>query len=100
MAEDVKGDKLIPIIRNGRVDAGMPAFPLAAGDLAALVAFIHHQKTIAETQEGARRSVDEADLQTGNAEAGRQYFNGAGGCARCHNAGGRSRRRRRRGCRA
>ena len=25
-----------------------------------------------------------SDLQTGNAEAGRRYFNGAGGCAKCH----------------
>jgi hypothetical protein len=29
-----------------------------------------------------------ADLQTGNAEAGKAYFNGAGGCAKCHSATG------------
>ena len=34
--------------------------------------------------EGSRRTVDVADLQTGNAQAGEQYFNGAGGCAKCH----------------
>jgi cytochrome c oxidase cbb3-type subunit 3 len=32
--------------------------------------------------------VDVEDLQTGNAEAGRRYFNGAGGCARCHSLTG------------
>jgi cytochrome c oxidase cbb3-type subunit 3 len=84
VAEDVRGDKLTPVIRSGRVDKGMPGFNLAAGDLAAIVAFIHDQKVKAESQEGSRRSVDDADLQTGNAEAGKQYFNGAGGCARCH----------------
>jgi cytochrome c oxidase cbb3-type subunit 3 len=84
VAEDVRGDKLIPVIREGRVDKGMPGFSLGAGDFAAIVAFIHDQKIKAESQEGSRRSVDEADLQTGNADAGRQYFNGGGGCARCH----------------
>jgi cytochrome c oxidase cbb3-type subunit 3 len=88
VAEDVRGDKLIPVIRDGRVDKGMPGFSLGAGELAALVAFIHDQKTRAESQEGSRRAVDDIDLQTGNAEAGRQYFNGAGGCARCHSPGG------------
>ena len=32
--------------------------------------------------------MDVADLQTGNAEAGKQYFNGAGGCAQCHSPSG------------
>jgi cytochrome c oxidase cbb3-type subunit 3 len=32
--------------------------------------------------------VDVEDLQTGNAEAGRRYFNGAGGCAKCHSITG------------
>jgi cytochrome c oxidase cbb3-type subunit 3 len=32
--------------------------------------------------------VDVSDLQTGNADAGKQYFNGAGGCAKCHSATG------------
>ena len=87
-AQDLRGDKLIPVIREGRVDKGMPGFNLAAGDLSALVAFIHDQKRRAESQEGNRRTVDDADLQSGNAEAGRQYFNGAGGCSRCHSPTG------------
>jgi cytochrome c oxidase cbb3-type subunit 3 len=32
--------------------------------------------------------VDVADLQTGSAEAGKRYFNGAGGCAKCHSPTG------------
>ena len=88
VAEDVRGDKMGPIVRNGRVDKGMPAVNLSDADLAAVVAFVHDQKSKAESQEGNRRTVDVSDLQTGNAEAGKQYFNGAGGCARCHSTTG------------
>ena len=88
VAKDVGGDTLIPVIRDGRVDKGMPAFALGASDLAAIVTFIHDQKSKAESQPGRRRSVAVTDLQTGNAEAGKAYFNGAGGCARCHKPDG------------
>jgi cytochrome c oxidase cbb3-type subunit 3 len=37
---------------------------------------------------GHRRGVEVADLQTGNVDAGKQYFNGAGGCAKCHSPTG------------
>ena len=84
VAEDVRGDKIGPIIRAGRPDKGMPPLTLSDADLTAIVAFIHDARTQAESASGGRRSVDAADLQTGNAEAGRQYFNGAGGCAKCH----------------
>jgi cytochrome c oxidase cbb3-type subunit III len=82
--DDVGGNKLIPVIRDGRVDAGMPAFALGASDLTAIVEFIHDQHKKAEAQPGRRRGVVLEDLQTGNADAGKAYFNGAGGCARCH----------------
>ena len=86
VAADVRGDKIGPVVRNGRVDKGMPAFNLADADIAAVVAFIHDQKTRAASLTGGRRGVDVADLQTGNAERGGRYFNGA--CARCHSPGG------------
>jgi cytochrome c oxidase cbb3-type subunit 3 len=84
VAEDVRGDKIAPVIREGRPDKGMPGSNLSDSDIAAMVAFIHDAKAKAESQGGGRRSVDVDDLQTGNAEAGRRYFNGAGGCAKCH----------------
>src|ERR1043166_5296512 len=71
VASDGRGDKLLPMIRTGRVDKGMPGFTLGEGDLAAIVAFIHDQKMKGESLTGGRRAVDEADLRTGNAEAGR-----------------------------
>jgi len=88
VADDVKGDKIIPLLHSGRVDKGMPPSTLPEPDLAAIVAFIHDTKTKADSLEGNRRNVDPADLQTGNAQAGQQYFNGAGGCAKCHSPTG------------
>lgn len=88
VAADVKGDKIAPVIREGRVEKGMPRFTLSDSDMAALVAFIHDTKTKAEAMVGTRRGVDVADLQTGNAEAGKAYFNGAGKCSTCHSPTG------------
>lgn len=86
VAADVRGDKIGPVIRQGRPDKGMPGSNMSDTDIAAIVAFIHDAKKKAEAEGGGRRSVDVSDLQTGNAEAGRRYFNGAGGCAKCHSA--------------
>src|SRR5215470_13927403 len=69
VAEDLRGDKIGSLLRAGRIDRGMPAFTLSDAETAAIVAFVHDQKSRAESQEGGRRSVDLADLQTGNAEA-------------------------------
>jgi cytochrome c oxidase cbb3-type subunit 3 len=86
VAGDVRGDKILPVVRSGRSDKGMPAFTLPDADLTAIVAFIHEQKTQADNATGGRRAVDVADLQTGDAAAGKRYFDGA--CARCHSASG------------
>jgi cytochrome c oxidase cbb3-type subunit 3 len=85
--QDVHGDKIGVVVRNGRPAKGMPAFGnIDEQQLAALTAFIHDRK--ANAKEGRRRTVDVSDLQTGNAEAGMRYFNGAGGCAKCHSPSG------------
>jgi cytochrome c oxidase cbb3-type subunit 3 len=88
VADDVKGDKIGDVVRNGRVEKGMPRFNLSDTDMAGLVAYIHEQKAKAASQKGGRRGVDVEDLQTGNAEAGRTYFNGAGTCSQCHSPTG------------
>jgi cytochrome c oxidase cbb3-type subunit 3 len=88
VAEDFRGDKIQPLLRSGRVDKGMPAFTLSSADTDAIVAFIHDQKTKMESVGGGRRGVDPEDLNTGNAEAGRAYFNGAGNCSKCHSPAG------------
>lgn len=84
VAEDVRGDKIRPVLRKGRPDRGMPAFDLSDADAGAIVAFLHDQKTKFESLGGGRRTVDPVDLATGDVTAGRRYFNGAGGCSGCH----------------
>jgi cytochrome c oxidase cbb3-type subunit 3 len=86
--KDVNGSEIGPVVRAGRIDKGMPPFNLSDTDLAAVVAFIHDQKTKMESHAGRRRTVQPEDLQTGNAEEGKLYFNGAGGCATCHSPTG------------
>ena len=84
VAADVRGDRINPVVRSGR--NAMPPFNLSDSDLTAIVAYIHDQKTQADSAVGGRRSVDVADLQTGNATAGKRYFDTA--CTKCHSATG------------
>jgi cytochrome c oxidase cbb3-type subunit 3 len=89
VTRDVGGDKIRAVVQNGRTDKGMPAFPkLQAAQLADIIAFLREQTKNAESKPGARRGVDVADLQTGNVEAGRAYFNGPGNCSSCHSPTG------------
>ncbi len=85
--DDHAGNRIGPVVREGRSDAGMPAFSFSDSEMASLVAFLHNQKDISD-KNGDRRGVEDADLQTGNADAGRKYFNGAGKCAACHSPTG------------
>jgi cytochrome c oxidase cbb3-type subunit 3 len=88
VADDAGGDKIVPMVRAGRPDKGMPAFNLSNADLVAIAAFIHNQKNKFEELGGGRRSVDPADLANGDAAAGGRYFNGKGGCSGCHSPTG------------
>ena len=89
VAQDSYGDKIGPVTRAGRVNLGMPSFAsLSDRELKAIVAFLHSQMEKFATLGGGRRSVEPADLATGNADAGRAYFNGAGKCSSCHSATG------------
>ena len=89
VATDKNGENISVIVKNGRIEKGMPRFKnLAEADMNSIVAFIHSQQDKAMSQTGTRKGVDVSDLQTGNAEDGKTYFNGAGGCAKCHSATG------------
>jgi cytochrome c oxidase cbb3-type subunit III len=88
VSEDVGGDKIGAVVRNGRPEKGMPRFDFSDRQIAGLMAFIHTQRNIALADKGGRKGVDVSDLQTGNADAGKQYFEGAGGCAACHSPAG------------
>jgi len=84
VAQDQRGDRIGPLLREGRPQKGMPSFDMTAADVGAIVAFIHAQKTKFEQFGGGRRSVDVADLSTGDAQSGLRYFKGA--CSKCHSA--------------
>ena len=88
VAEDSGGNGIGPVLRNGRIEKGMPRFEYSDEQIAALVAFIHSQRNDMLSKKGGRKGVDAADLQTGTVEAGRQFFYGAGGCSSCHSPTG------------
>ena len=85
---DKNGEAISAVVREGRPAKKMPAFKFSEDEMAGLVAFLHERVKEAAAHPGGRRGVDVADLQTGNAEAGKRYFNGAGGCAKCHSPSG------------
>jgi cytochrome c oxidase cbb3-type subunit 3 len=88
VAQDKRGDKIGPLLRAGRPDAGMPSFQIQEPELNSIVAFVHNQMDKFAALGGGRRSVEPSDLATGNAADGRAYFNGAGGCSACHSVTG------------
>jgi mono/diheme cytochrome c family protein len=85
---DKNGDQISEVVRNGRPEKKMPAFNFSSQELLSVVAFIRAREAAAATMKGGRRGVEVADLQTGNVDAGKQYFNGAGGCSKCHSPTG------------
>lgn len=85
---DKTGQQMANVIRQGRPETKMPGFNFSTQELEGLIAFIRFRVKAVAEHPGGRRGVSVADLQTGNVEAGKAYFNGAGGCARCHSPEG------------
>src|SRR5579863_3586248 len=89
VARDVRGDKIRAVVHDGRIERGMPAFArLTVPQVNDLIAFIRDQTRKSNSRPGGRRGVDVADLQTGNVEQGKAYFNGPGKCSSCHSPTG------------
>ena len=86
--KDLGGDLIAPVIRGGRPDKGMPALPLPDSTIQDIVAFLHMRvlQAVRSSHVGGDYPIER--LLTGNAEAGRAYFNGAGQCASCHSPTG------------
>jgi mono/diheme cytochrome c family protein len=88
VSHDVAGSKISEVLRDGRPEKGMPSFNFSESEVANIAAFLHREHAAARMKNGNRRGVAVADLQTGSVTAGKQYFNGAGGCASCHSPTG------------
>lgn len=88
VAADKNGENISEVLHGSRVEKGMPRFDLPNEQIMALVAFVHSRQDLAMSETGTRKGVDESDLQTGNAAAGKAYFEGAGGCTQCHSGTG------------
>jgi len=86
---DENGERIEPVIRDGRPELGMPPIPLSASQVSEIVAFVKSRVAAADIR-SANRTVQGAGdkLLTGNAEAGKAFFQGAGGCAACHSPTG------------
>jgi cytochrome c oxidase cbb3-type subunit 3 len=82
---DNGGNLIGPVVHNGRPGKRMPAFPgLSGQQIADISAFLHSRIRAAAN----RFAYSFHEVVTGNAQAGKAYFNGAGKCSTCHSATG------------
>ncbi|MFL6351434.1 MAG: c-type cytochrome [Bryobacteraceae bacterium] len=89
LGHDDHGNLLGPVIRNGRPDKGMPSFSTLKDDeIAAIVVFLHHQANAALQSANVPGDYPLAKLLTGDAKAGQAFFDGSGGCSKCHSVRG------------
>ena len=88
---DENGNLIAPVIQDGRPDKGMPAFPMMdSAEISDVVAFLHARVAVDSvvSSEGLAGGYSLQQLLTGNAEAGKRYFYGAGKCPTCHSPTG------------
>jgi cytochrome c oxidase cbb3-type subunit 3 len=88
VAHDVKGDKLGEVIHLGRPDKGMPPLPLTDQQVQDIAAYLHARAAEALNSGEVPSKYPLEKLLTGDAVAGKAYFNGAGGCKSCHSPTG------------
>ena len=82
---DESGNLIGPVIHDGKPDRGMPAFPaLTKEQIADIGAFLRSRKQATSN----RFSYVIQGLLTGDAKAGKAYFDGQGRCVTCHSPAG------------
>jgi cytochrome c oxidase cbb3-type subunit 3 len=85
---DQNGDLIGPVVRNGRPEKGMPAFQLSDLQIRNLADFLHSEARLASSVAQRPLEYPLDKLLVGNASAGKSYFEGAGGCKKCHSPTG------------
>jgi cytochrome c oxidase cbb3-type subunit III len=82
--QDVNGRQIGAHLQAGHPDKSKPPIPLAPTEIADIATFLHREITYA----AERANYQLQYVMTGDAKAGEAYFNGAGGCNRCHSPAG------------
>ena len=85
---DSCGTEIKKLVATGRPDRGMPAIVLDDAKLNEIVDYLHRRIDEIDFSQLPSRPEMERALLTGDANAGRRYFNGAGGCSGCHSPDG------------
>lgn len=89
VAHDVKGDQIGEVVRRGRPDKGMPPQSnMTDEQIADIAAFLHERAKEGVESSGIPSAYPIEKLLTGNADAGKAFFDGAGGCKNCHSPTG------------
>lgn len=88
VAHDVGGNLIGEVIRNGRPDKGMPPLRLSNEQVTAIATFLHDSAHKALQSGHVPKDYPLEKLLTGNAEAGKAYFNEKGRCKDCHSPTG------------
>jgi cytochrome c oxidase cbb3-type subunit III len=88
VAHDVKGNMIGDVVHNGRPDKGMPALPLSDAQIADIAAYLHWRIAEGLSSSEVPNGYPAEKLLTGNAQAGKAFFEGEGGCTTCHSATG------------
>jgi cytochrome c oxidase cbb3-type subunit 3 len=86
---DNTGEMIGPVLLKGRPEAGMPAMSsLTPDQIAEIAEFLHLQVEKAANRGLYGTIFGNRDVLTGDPKGGEAYFNGAGGCTKCHSATG------------
>ena len=88
VAHDVKGNMIGDVVHNGRPDKGMPALPLTDAQISDIAAYLHWRIAEGLSSSEVPNGYPAEKLLTGNAQAGKAFFEGQGGCTKCHSATG------------
>lgn len=82
--QDANGRQIGAHLQAGHPDKDKPPIPLEPAEIADIATFLHREITYA----AERTNYQLQYVMTGDAKAGEAFFNGAGGCGRCHSPSG------------
>jgi len=84
--DDKDGSATAAVIRSGIPAKGMPPIDMRADQISDIVSFLRQAVQAHDLTSAGPLPADypAQDLLTGNAQAGKAFFDGAGGCSSCH----------------